>query len=241
MSDQSLERHLTETAALEGGYAYVNPVAEEARPEERRFRVDTTEKAEWAMRKLASAKRAIETRQAEAAAWRARVDEWLTQVTKPLERNAAFFESLLIDWHRRTNAEEAAQGIDERKRTKTLVLPSGKAAARRQAGTLEVIDEGAFVAWAIRHERFGLLKITARKSDIKAAEDLHLPEEGGTVVELDTGEVVPGLLMHPGEIRYRVEPNLARPSALSPPSADFDVSSDPYSGPEEPTEGDSTQ
>lgn len=160
--------------------------------ERERFTVDDDRKATWAMRKLRTIKAAQKTNEAIAAEEISRVNEWLTDVNAPLKQDEAYFTGLLIEYLRSRRAEDG---------TKSITLPHGKINSRSGQPKWDV-DSEEFLKWAdATREELVRIKIEPNLAEAKKV----LTVEGDKVIDPKTGEVVPGILIHPAEISYTVE------------------------------------
>jgi len=180
------------TAALladELGFDARTPEAQQA------WEVDGDNTAQWAIDKIAAATEerdrirrnaqdAIEQIQAKALRDEARS-------TRTIE----FMTGKLIDYRRRLEAENP-------KLPKTYPLPNGDLCVRAGRPSVKVIDEGAFVDWAVDHAPQALTykpKVTGLK---------HLDRGPDGVLVTDAGEQVPGVREVQGEPSYSVKPNV---------------------------------
>lgn len=160
-----------------------------------RFVVDGPETADWALRKLAR----VRARAAEAADLarreRDRITAWETAELERLANEGAYFTGLLEDWHRRV--------LDEEPRRKTIHLPAGDLHARK-APDRWAFDGNAFLQWAVRAGRDEFVRTPAPEVD-KAAAKKALEVRDGAVWDPATGEVVDGVAVEPGEVRFSAE------------------------------------
>lgn len=184
--------------------AYEAPEDDEARAA---FRVDSPAAAEWAMRKLAKAQADADEANRQYRAELDRINTWVDREHDRIGRDASFFASLLIDWHRRLcDAELAEAGSWDKVRHKTRRLPSGEVSARQAPDSWAATDEPAFIAWA-EANRPALVKVEKSAKISEAKKALVAKEIFGTHMALDphTGEVVPGITVTPGEVHYSVK------------------------------------
>lgn len=174
--------------------------APEVDEERERFVVDTPEKADWALRKLA----AVEARQAEnrrlADDRIARVREWLELDPQnlALERDHRFFQSLVANWWRGQLEKFLADagGLWENVRTKSRNLPSGTVSGRIPPKPPVYRDEAAAAAWFKEHDMDAVVQVseTVKKSDVKALITAgFLQVQAGFLIHTETGEPVPGV------------------------------------------------
>lgn len=140
---------------------------------------DTLEKAAWASRKAAAARRDIARLEAFRAAEKARVDRVVDTEAARCTRDAEFFEEHLADYL----AREIAAG----RKTKSLELPGGTIKLTARQPRLDV-DSDAFLSWA-KDARPDLVrtKLEPDKAALKKA--AQLADDGVVVID---GEIVPG-------------------------------------------------
>jgi phage host-nuclease inhibitor protein Gam len=157
-----------------------------------RFIVDDDDKANWALRKLAKTRAAIEEIDEAAVREQERISQWRVTETTKLIRQAQFFEGLLGEFHRlRLSVDPKA---------KTVNLPAGKLKSRAGSDVWE-FDTEKFIEWAATQERFIRTKVEIDRAGAKKA----LKPKGGKVIDPETGEVVPGVDVIPGERKFTVE------------------------------------
>lgn len=166
--------------------------------ERERFTVDSPDKAEWALRKLAL----IEVRQAEnrtiADAELRRISDWLDNVNGTLEHDADFFRVHLGRWHRDQLAKQLADvgGRWDKVRYKSHNLPAGTIEARYQQPAPVYDEPDRTVEWL---EGNGLGEYVATKKEVRRA-DLKgaikagvLAVVGTRLVHAGSGELLPGV------------------------------------------------
>lgn len=159
------------------------------------FRVDTPEKAAWAMRKYRALAQKRERNIELANAEKTRIEHWLERVNERIEGEMDFFAGHLEGFAR----SERAQG------RKSVDLPDGKIQTRATAAGI-ALDKSTFVQWALEHEKTSLLRTTyAPDMDaIKAATVI----DGPRVIDAETGEVVPGAQGTPENVSVKITPDL---------------------------------
>lgn len=139
------------------------------------FKVDDDQKADWAMRHLASIRKRQEVNKAIHKADLDRINTWLQKVNGSLDSNALYFEAVL--------AEYAFQ--QRRDGRKSVVLPHGT--VKTLAGRVHIdIQEPEFIKWATKNAP-DLIRI---KTEISKTELNKLVKDDLQVVTSD-GEVVP--------------------------------------------------
>lgn len=158
---------------------------EDTEEQRERFKIDGPGTASWALRKLGQARRQIVDNQDLYAAEVARLDEWVEDACKAPERDVAFFEGLLRDWH-----EEQLAADPKRK---TVSLPGGQLVAAKNPDSM-VIDNETFMPWALEDKpEWVRTKHEPDKAAIKKA----------CGVDAETGEIAPGVTVVPGELRWK--------------------------------------
>lgn len=173
---------------LASGYD-VDIDAEEQRGEgdSGRFRITDDGAAEWALRKMAVARRRAAQNSELANTEITRIEGWLSEVNGKLDREASFFESLLVEYHR--------DCLDDDPNRKTITLPAGALKARKNPDGIE-IDEEKFIPFA-KQEREDLLRVMVAP-DKKAVKEAALKD----------GEVLPGVTKVDGSTSFKVEVTL---------------------------------
>lgn len=144
------------------------------------FVVDSDEKAAWAMRKLAEAVHKIEENNAIVAKEKLRLQCWLDCVNTRLTNNAAYFDSVLIDYMRRER-----QASDR----KSIKLPHGTVKSVATQEKIIVLD--GFVEWAQANNRDDLLTFPLPRPNVSAIKTAGITNEFVEVV--------------PSEINYSVK------------------------------------
>jgi phage host-nuclease inhibitor protein Gam len=168
-------------------YSYLLESEEQERSEG--FVVDSLEKAEWCLRKLA--KLAQEDAEDEAMAQREieRIQAWLEARKKPRQQSREFFEEHLRRFHQRLLEEDP-------KGNKTVKLPHGTLKARKLPDKWEY-DEQAIVEWAKVNARIELIRIKEEPDKQAIKEYVKM-----------TGEVIPGVTVTRQGIKFDVEVEL---------------------------------
>jgi hypothetical protein len=149
------------------------------------FTVDNDSKADWALRKLAEARRRLHERRAFVEVELARLQAWQAKLDAEDTRLISYMEQLLADYFEHLQA----QGRLGRK--KSYRLPHGQLTAH-QVPTHWAVDEEELLAWA---EPLGLVrinKISAWK-EIKARLIASAPQPRAPAIDMRTGELVPGV------------------------------------------------
>ena len=166
------------------------------------FVVHDEASADWALRKLARvlAKAAEVTVLAErqrhailasVQAYLDPIDEWAGEQIDRLAKDAEFFESLLLTFHRNVLAEDP--------RAKTIKLPHGTLSSRKLPDRWE-FDEPTFIKWASENaDELLRTKIEIYRAEAKKA--LSVATTGEVVWG---GEIVPGVTVTTGERDFTV-------------------------------------
>ena len=163
-----------------------------------RFIVDDDSKADWAIRKLSAIRERMAANDAQADLIFQQTEAWLREVNEAEQKHAAFFESLLAEFH--------LSQLQEDPKKKTIKLPAGTLSARQSPATLSV-DPDAFLIWydaAHRADEFpGLVRIR-REPDKPTIKQAFTARDDGSLVTPD-GEVVDGATLLEGGIRFSIK------------------------------------
>jgi Bacteriophage Mu Gam like protein len=151
------------------------------------FVVDTDSRADWALRKLAEARRRVRERQAFVEIEVARLLAWQAKLDAEDVRTIHYMEQLLAEYF------EQLQSEGRLGRKKSYRLPHGQLAARQVPVQWEV-DEAQLLAWA---EPLGLVRIEKAPAwkAIKARLIPAAPLPGAAAIDMTTGELVPGVTL----------------------------------------------
>lgn len=178
-------------------------------PDDTRFVVDSTAKAEWAMQRLITAENEGNAAVAQRDEFVQRADRWFERVTARPSRTVEFMRRLLTDYHKRLWDEAVAAGVRERDLPRTVPLPSGDLTSRAPGpGRLVVEDEAALIGWL---ETNGapvddLTSRSIRKADLRES-CVEVEKDGETVLVFD-GQVVPHVRIEKSEERsWGVKPH----------------------------------
>lgn len=158
------------------------------------FKVDSLDKAAWAMRKYRQAAQRKARNVELADAEHERIQTWLESANKRHEDAMAFFAGHLEGFAR----QERLEG------RKSVSLPDGEVKSRAKSWTLDV-EKDTFVAWA-KDDHPDLLRVSYAP-DMAALKE-RLAVAGPTVVDPDTGEAVPGITVIPETVSYVIAPSL---------------------------------
>ena len=151
--------------------------------------------AGWCLRKIARAKAEMLRHEENAEYEIAGIRQWLDEVSSPLARTIGFFEGRLIGYRRRLEDENPDLPL-------TYKLPGGDLVRRAGRAKTVVVDEEAFVAWALEAAP-DAVKTKPLTSRLLTKE--FEVTEAGALVDLRTGELVPGVQVSPGSPTYGVK------------------------------------
>lgn len=160
--------------------------------DDEQFKIDSPEKADWALRKYAQAKQAIDEYTRQRDEMIARANEWLAEVSKPHLETMHRMESLLMEYHREV--------LKQNPKAKTIKRPVGRLVARKQPDKWIYRDDD-LLRWLKEH-RPDLVRIKEEpnKAELKKVAKVH-----GDWVYTEDGERVEGVMVTPGEIAFKVE------------------------------------
>jgi len=156
------------------------------------FTVDSEEKAIWAAEKLVAAHAEIAAHQLAASQRIALMNQWLTDVTRPLAARVEFFEGMLDHYHREVFAADSKK--------KTIPLP-GVQLKSRAGQDAWAFDADLFLAWADEHAP-ELVRVK-REPNAAEAKKALTAAGGGVAVNAD-GVVVAGVVITPGETKFSI-------------------------------------
>ena len=152
--------------------------------------------AQWALRKIGRANRELMRLQEAAEYETAGIQQWLDEVSSPLARTIGFFESKLVEYRRRLEDENPDLPL-------TYKLPGGDLTRRAGRVRSTVTDSEAFTAWALANapEAVALKPLTSQLTK----SDRFQPTAEGALVDTQTGELVPGVVVSQGPVAYGVK------------------------------------
>lgn len=163
---------------------YLRYVEEQMEAQDEGFRIDSDDKAEWAVRKIRQAQLAIEKRRQFVQREIERLQAYLQAETERHERSIRFFEAHLRAYFERLRAEGALGN------RKTYRLPHGALQVRASGPKFERNDE-QLLPWA---KAVGLVRIKEQPDWPAIKGRLHVTDSLA-VVDRETGEVVPGVIV----------------------------------------------
>lgn len=158
------------------------------------FKVDSIEKAAWAMRKYRQAAQRKERNIELATAEHDRIQTWLESANKKHEDAMAFFAGHLEAFAR-------AERLEGRK---SVSVPDGVVKSRAKGVSFDV-DKESFVKWALE-ENPELLRVSYAPDMTMMKESLEVV--GPNVVDPRTGEAVPGISVIPESVSFTIAPDL---------------------------------
>ena len=158
------------------------------------FKVDTPERAAWAMRKYRQHAQQAARVRAMAQHERDRIDRWEIAALSTAEGKMEFFAGHLEAYA----MQQRAKGF------KSLDFPDGVIKTRQTSASFDV-DKATFVEWAQEAKRDDLLRVTYAPdlTTLKASALVN----GGTVIDAETGEVIPGVTPVPERVSVKIEPD----------------------------------
>lgn len=190
---ESLEQAIDDPV-LDAQLAAVRDNPEAADTIREAFRIDTLAQADWAARKVAQARRRLAEAEDVAAAQIERINAWLAEQRQRCDRDTVFLTGLLERFHRERLADDP--------KAKTIDLPSGAVLVARKQPDCWTFDDDQFVEWARTGYPDAVRVRTSVEVDRTVAK--KLPVVDGQVVA-PSGEVVPGVEVTPGEVRFTVK------------------------------------
>lgn len=186
---ESLEAHLDAAAGAPGA----DPPAT--------FSIDTIEKADWAMRKIADADRRLAAARDVADGRRRQIEHWLAEQEATHERSTRFLASLLEGFHRRILDDQPVEWA--KKKDKTLTLPSGGKLTARLGQPTWTFDETLFLPWA-KSAAPDTVRTSETVDRAAAKKLLQAAPDDGRALTAD-GELVPGVSVAPPEPAFTID------------------------------------
>lgn len=159
------------------------------------FRIDTAEKAAWAMRKYRRLAQQKLSNKRLADSETLRIDDWVTRVNASVCSEMEFFAAHLEAYA----VGQRSHGI------KSVDLPDGVIKTRAQAASV-IVDKSTFVQWALEEKRDDLLRVTYTPN-MDAIKSTTIIDQGN-VIDVATGEVIPGAQSEPEKITTTIVPDL---------------------------------
>lgn len=158
------------------------------------------------MRQLGSAMKRMDHIQAQAREMRYPIDLWEKQQLGPLMERAAYLDQSLQELGRRYRAADP-------RHNKTLTLPSGQVRTTTVNPKLEVVDEDAVIAWLEAYAdengkpvtEYLAVHVKPKLDPLKKLADILEGPEG--LVAAAHGELIPGVIVKPGDVSVKVVPS----------------------------------
>jgi hypothetical protein len=159
-----------------------------------RWRVDTDERADYALRRASMYEEDLARAESFARTQKDQIDRWLEQVTKPMRDGRDYFTGAAADYARRLREADP--------KFRTLPLPcGGKLTAHDGRGGVDVEDEEAFTAWALEQGHDDVVGVTYKAKLAEIAKRYEVEGERFVAVTGDDPatdrEVVPGVRPRP--------------------------------------------
>lgn len=158
------------------------------------FVIDDEQKANWALRKIRSIKEKKQTNSDIAEAEIEKIQAWESEVNHTLDNEITHFETMLTQY--------ALKCRETDPKFKTLKLPYGKIGFRKQQPSwtydtdtvLSTLKQSGLT-------QFIRVKEELDKANFKKAVKVH----GNSVINPDTGEIIPGVTVEEREDQIKVE------------------------------------
>lgn len=150
------------------------------------WRITDDSAADWALRRIAQLRRAIEQRKQFVEREIERLRAWQAERDEPDLRTIAFFEGHLRMYFDRLRTEGA---LGKRKSYK---LPHGTLAVRASGPKYER-DNEMLLRWAQETGDETLVRITATPAWTEIKKRITVGPDGRSVIDTVTGEVIPGI------------------------------------------------
>lgn len=146
------------------------------------FKVDTEEKANWALRKLAKIEEQRQEDIALAEAEIQKIESWLEQKKEKHDRDTDYFQGLLAAYAQERRREDP--------KFKSLKLPNGVVRFRKQQPKYHYVDDRLLESLKA-HGRDDLIKV--KESPDKANLKKQFAVNGDKLFNPDTGEALEGV------------------------------------------------
>lgn len=160
------------------------------------FAVDDDQKADWALRKIASLRAKQKDVVTQADEQIAVIEQWEKERIERLEKDVERFESLLTNY--------AAQKRSENPKFKTLLLAHGKIGFRKQQPKWTV---GKLVGeWLFENGHRELVRVK-KEPELAKLKKAGFIIKGNRLVDPDSGEIVPDVEVEEREDKPIVEVN----------------------------------
>lgn len=157
------------------------------------FRIENDDMANWAMRKIAKARKEFAEAEQQAERERERIETWLGGKRRAKERDEEFFTGLLTAYY-------LPQHMEDPKR-KTFKLPAGAFQVRAQQPDYQR-DDVALVKFLEEHVMPDYLEVVKKPKWAELKK--RIEARGGIAILSDTGEAVDGIMVVPRGLKFTV-------------------------------------
>jgi phage host-nuclease inhibitor protein Gam len=160
------------------------------------FIVDTDQKADWALRKIAAVKAQQAQIKADAQSQIELVKQWETEQNERLEKDVEYFTGMLVSY--------ATTKRENDPKFKTQKLPHGKIGFRKQQPQWNFTDDAAELL-----KEHGYIDLIREKPELEKAKikKAFTYSANGQVVNPDTGELIKGITVDVRDDKPIVEVN----------------------------------
>lgn len=156
------------------------------------FEVTDLSSLTWTMKKIAEMNKKKKENETVANEQIESIKQWLEEVNKPLNDSIEYLGSLATHYHRMVREQDPKQ--------KTLSTPYGKVKSRESKASVAQGDKKKLLEYVLSND------IEAVKQDLDwATLKKQLAVADDKVINVETGEVVPGAVVKPHEIKFSVE------------------------------------
>ena len=159
------------------------------------FKVDTDEKANWALRKIKQFQEQQKENTALAEAEIEKIDAWLKSENEKLQGDIDYFTSLV--------AEYAIKKREDDPKFKSKKLPNGRMGFRKQQPKFHYKDD-LLVESLKKSGRTDLIRV--KETPDKTAVKENFVVQGDKLIDPDTGEVIEGVTIEHREEKFEVKP-----------------------------------
>lgn len=168
---------------------------EQEQTESEAFKVDTDEKANWALRKIKQFEEQKQANNKLAVEETEKIEAWNKAENEKAQQSIDYFQGLL--------ARYAMEKRQNDPKFKSQKLPNGSIRFRKQQPKWNYNDDDAVVESLKKAEMGDLIKVkeTPKKADIKKMFEVS----DGKVINPETGEVIPGIEVEEREEKFEVK------------------------------------
>lgn len=118
----------------------------------------------------------------------ARIEQWRTAECERLRQRRAYYEQLLAHFH--------ASVLDDDPKAKTIRVSNGSLVARKQADNIDIPEPTLVTVWLLKNN-----------PQLLRHRDPELDRSAVKRAVMNDGEVIPGVKIVPGEVKFSVSPN----------------------------------